>query len=45
MLKQWVDLNLKTVIFFVQPFDVRMHYGHPDVFDRLFHVTRGAVFY
>lgn len=22
---------------------VRFHYGHPDVFDRLFHVTRGGV--
>lgn len=21
------------------PFDVRMHYGHPDVFDRIFHVS------
>lgn len=25
------------------PFDVRMHYGHPDVFDRIFHVTRGGI--
>jgi callose synthase len=25
------------------PFDVRMHYGHPDVFDRVFHVARGGV--
>jgi callose synthase len=25
------------------PFDVRMHYGHPDVFCRLFHVTRGGI--
>jgi hypothetical protein len=25
------------------PFDVRMHYGHPDIFDRLFHVTRGGI--
>lgn len=22
---------------------VRFHYGHPDVFDRLFHLTRGGV--
>ncbi|KAF3436800.1 hypothetical protein FNV43_RR19553 [Rhamnella rubrinervis] len=22
---------------------VRMHYGHPDVFDRIFHITRGGV--
>ncbi|XP_051147585.1 callose synthase 10 [Andrographis paniculata] len=25
------------------PLKVRMHYGHPDVFDRIFHVTRGGV--
>jgi hypothetical protein len=25
------------------PFDVRMHYGHPDIFDRVFHVTRGGI--
>ncbi|KAG0453842.1 hypothetical protein HPP92_025146 [Vanilla planifolia] len=25
------------------PLKVRMHYGHPDVFDRLFHITRGGV--
>lgn len=22
---------------------VRFHYGHPDVFDRIFHITRGGV--
>ncbi|KAK9124976.1 hypothetical protein Scep_013822 [Stephania cephalantha] len=22
---------------------VRMHYGHPDVFDRVFHITRGGI--
>jgi hypothetical protein len=22
---------------------VRFHYGHPDVFDRIFHVTRGGI--
>lgn len=22
---------------------VRFHYGHPDIFDRLFHITRGGV--
>lgn len=22
---------------------VRFHYGHPDVFDRLFHITRGGM--
>ncbi|KAG7022059.1 Callose synthase 9, partial [Cucurbita argyrosperma subsp. argyrosperma] len=24
------------------PLKVRMHYGHPDVFDRVFHLTRGG---
>lgn len=25
------------------PLKVRFHYGHPDVFDRIFHITRGGV--
>ncbi|CAN1188171.1 Callose synthase 9 [Linum perenne] len=25
------------------PLKVRMHYGHPDVFDRVFHITRGGI--
>ncbi|XP_010516914.1 PREDICTED: callose synthase 10 [Camelina sativa] len=25
------------------PLKVRMHYGHPDVFDRIFHLTRGGI--
>ncbi|OIV92479.1 hypothetical protein TanjilG_02242 [Lupinus angustifolius] len=25
------------------PLRVRFHYGHPDVFDRIFHITRGGV--
>ncbi|XP_078440418.1 callose synthase 3-like [Wolffia australiana] len=25
------------------PLKVRFHYGHPDVFDRLFHLTRGGI--
>ncbi|XP_062011839.1 putative callose synthase 8 isoform X2 [Rosa rugosa] len=25
------------------PLRVRFHYGHPDVFDRLFHITRGGL--
>lgn len=24
-------------------FRVRFHYGHPDVFDRIFHITRGGM--
>ncbi|XP_058090544.1 callose synthase 9 isoform X3 [Magnolia sinica] len=27
----------------VNPLKVRMHYGHPDVFDRVFHITRGGI--
>lgn len=26
-----------------RPLRVRMHYGHPDVFDKLFAITRGGV--
>ncbi|KAH9611751.1 hypothetical protein KSS87_012090 [Heliosperma pusillum] len=25
------------------PLKVRMHYGHPDIFDRVFHITRGGI--
>ncbi|KAF3786088.1 Callose synthase 5 [Nymphaea thermarum] len=25
------------------PLKVRFHYGHPDVFDRIFHITRGGI--
>ncbi|XP_024025005.1 callose synthase 10 isoform X1 [Morus notabilis] len=25
------------------PLKTRMHYGHPDVFDRIFHITRGGI--
>lgn len=25
------------------PLKIRMHYGHPDVFDKLFHITRGGI--
>ena len=32
---------LHTSVFF--SYRVRFHYGHPDVFDRLFHLTRGGV--
>lgn len=30
-------------MIFLCYFRVRFHYGHPDVFDRLFHLTRGGV--
>ncbi|KAF1893229.1 hypothetical protein Lal_00001675 [Lupinus albus] len=26
-----------------RPLKVRFHYGHPDVFDRMFHITRGGM--
>ncbi|KAF3333291.1 putative callose synthase 8 [Carex littledalei] len=29
--------------FLANPLRVRFHYGHPDIFDRLFHVTRGGI--
>ncbi|XP_072974060.1 callose synthase 5-like isoform X1 [Typha angustifolia] len=25
------------------PLKIRFHYGHPDVFDRIFHITRGGI--
>lgn len=34
--------HFKSIIF-VKNFRVRMHYGHPDVFDRIFHITRGGI--
>ena len=35
------QFNVSYVFGFL--FRVRFHYGHPDVFDRLFHLTRGGV--
>ncbi|XP_010234098.1 putative callose synthase 8 isoform X4 [Brachypodium distachyon] len=29
--------------FLADPLRVRFHYGHPDIFDRMFHLTRGGV--
>jgi callose synthase len=29
--------------FLADPLRVRFHYGHPDIFDRIFHLTRGGV--
>uniref|UniRef100_A0A1D1XCU9 Putative callose synthase 8 n=1 Tax=Anthurium amnicola TaxID=1678845 RepID=A0A1D1XCU9_9ARAE len=29
--------------FLANPLRVRFHYGHPDIFDRVFHVTRGGI--
>ncbi|XP_024028224.1 putative callose synthase 8 [Morus notabilis] len=26
-----------------KPLRVRFHYGHPDIFDRIFHITRGGI--
>lgn len=28
---------------FLLGFRIRFHYGHPDVFDRIFHITRGGI--
>ncbi|KAH1091913.1 hypothetical protein J1N35_019170 [Gossypium stocksii] len=33
-----------SLLYLLSPtFRVRFHYGHPDVFDRLFHITRGGI--
>ncbi|XP_022759116.1 callose synthase 7-like isoform X2 [Durio zibethinus] len=29
--------------FLSSPLRVRFHYGHPDIFDRIFHITRGGI--
>ncbi|KAK1305968.1 Callose synthase 10 [Acorus calamus] len=36
----FVTLGQRVLAF---PLKVRMHYGHPDVFDRIFHITRGGI--
>jgi callose synthase len=38
MISNWT--NLLVTLSFSR---VRMHYGHPDVFDRIFHITRGGI--
>ena len=38
MISNW--RNLLVTLSFSR---VRMHYGHPDVFDRIFHITRGGI--
>jgi len=37
----WNDVY--EILLFLLLLRVRFHYGHPDVFDRLFHLTRGGV--
>ncbi|KVI09417.1 1,3-beta-glucan synthase subunit FKS1-like, domain-1 [Cynara cardunculus var. scolymus] len=37
---QTIDMNQLTTLHSSR---VRFHYGHPDVFDRLFHLTRGGI--
>ncbi|KAL6964802.1 Callose synthase 2 [Sarracenia purpurea var. burkii] len=45
----WFMMNQETSFVTIgqrllaNPLKVRFHYGHPDVFDRLFHLTRGGV--
>lgn len=36
-----MDILITTILFLMHR--VRFHYGHPDVFDRLFHITRGGI--
>ncbi|KAG0449588.1 hypothetical protein HPP92_027223 [Vanilla planifolia] len=46
---QTIDMNQETSFVTIgqrllaNPLRVRFHYGHPDVFDRLFHLARGGV--
>jgi hypothetical protein len=36
-------LNQRNLLVMLSFSRVRMHYGHPDVFDRIFHITRGGI--
>lgn len=36
-------LKFSDSFFFYYLIRVRFHYGHPDVFDRIFHITRGGI--
>lgn len=40
LFKDWLITFVFTLFKFHR---VRFHYGHPDIFDRIFHVTRGGV--
>ena len=43
---EWLSLIWNSILWFSVDswyFRVRMHYGHPDVFDRIFHITRGGI--
>ena len=31
------------LVFDLVDFRIRFHYGHPDVFDRIFYITRGGI--
>lgn len=35
-----IPVDIKLSLVYVR---VRFHYGHPDVFDRIFHITRGGM--
>lgn len=37
LLQDIVNADIRAIV------RVRMHYGHPDVFDRVFHITRGGI--
>ncbi|GAY50989.1 hypothetical protein CUMW_130850, partial [Citrus unshiu] len=39
----WFMSNQETSFVTLGQRVVRMHYGHPDVFDRIFHITRGGI--
>ncbi|CAH1454599.1 unnamed protein product [Lactuca virosa] len=45
----WFNSNQQTSFVTIgqrilaDPLRVRFHYGHPDIFDRLFHITRGGI--
>ncbi|KAF8408946.1 hypothetical protein HHK36_005016 [Tetracentron sinense] len=40
---QTIDMNQLLIIVGSELHRVRFHYGHPDIFDRIFHITRGGI--
>jgi len=41
--KIWIVIYTDIMFVGKKSCRVRMHYGHPDVFDRIFHITRGGI--
>lgn len=43
MEETYSEVNVVIYMDFFLNCRVRFHYGHPDIFDRIFHLTRGGI--